>query len=401
MIGDESRAEDAAATGHPPVLKRARLPDPFMHALYAVSPYRACGHGCAYCDGRAEKYYVDGDFERDIVARDHVPEALTAELAKIRERGIVAIGSGVTDAYQPLETERCLTPRCLEPIERAGLPALVMTKSALIRRDLDLWTRLTRGPGAVVIMSITSVDESVRELMEPGASPFKERIETLAAFKEAGCTIGVLAMPLLPGITDGEASFRTLIEALSPLEPAFIMPGGLTLRPGRQKDHYLSRIAEHHPNLLGLYETLYDENRASGMPRSSASRALFQRCSGILAEAGIPRMLPFNAYAPLMPLHDAVHILLRDMIELFGSRGVDTRRLRSATDRYDTWLLDLRSWFRRHRSEPAAWLSDRFMEAVSGEEIATIVQNDRLIGLIKEIVLEGSIFDYRSLKTVN
>ncbi len=63
----------------------------------------ACGHGCAYCDGRAERYWVEGDFQRDIVARENIAELLRAELPRLRERAPIAVGSGISDAYQPVE----------------------------------------------------------------------------------------------------------------------------------------------------------------------------------------------------------------------------------------------------------------------------------------------------------
>ena len=85
-------------------LSRARLPDAFLVSLYrALAPYRGCGHGCAYCDGRAERYYVDGDFERDIAVRRNLPERVALDVAASREYGAVCIGSGVTDVYQPAE----------------------------------------------------------------------------------------------------------------------------------------------------------------------------------------------------------------------------------------------------------------------------------------------------------
>ena len=91
------------------VLRRGLLPDIFTNALFATSPYRGCEHACAYCDGRAEKYYVEGTFAEDIVQRSQLPPALDQELGRLRERDgrgrrpLLSLGSGVTDAYQPVE----------------------------------------------------------------------------------------------------------------------------------------------------------------------------------------------------------------------------------------------------------------------------------------------------------
>ena len=93
-------------------IRREQLADPFTISMYRFSPYHACEHGCSYCDGRAEKYYVDGVFDRDIIIRENEPELLELELPKLRERAPIGIGSGVTDVYQPVEVNERLMRRC-------------------------------------------------------------------------------------------------------------------------------------------------------------------------------------------------------------------------------------------------------------------------------------------------
>ena len=98
-------------------LSKGMFPEPFLVALYrAQAPYRGCAHGCQYCDGRAEKYYVEGDFEKDICVRANLPGLVASDVAAgtaAREYGAVCIGSGVTDVYQPIERELELTRRTL------------------------------------------------------------------------------------------------------------------------------------------------------------------------------------------------------------------------------------------------------------------------------------------------
>ena len=79
-------------------IRRANLSGSFVVGKYSFSPYMACQHGCVYCDGRAERYYVEGDFERDIVVRENLPDLLAREIPRLREKGFVSMGSGISDA---------------------------------------------------------------------------------------------------------------------------------------------------------------------------------------------------------------------------------------------------------------------------------------------------------------
>lgn len=427
------------------------LPDNFTLSLYKVAPYRGCAHGCRYCDGRAEKYYVEGDFERDVEIRESIPVRFAAELPALRERGMLAFGSGVTDPYQPLEAERRLTGRCAEALaaacggnaapaegrshagagsapERAEartpgqgeppsrrpsggnpalfdeapspnpLPALVMTKSALALRDLPAWRKVNEAAGFVLLVSITSLDEELREVMEPGASSFADRLALLRAYKEAGCAVGALAMPFLPGLSDGEASIERLYAALAALPVDFAMPGGLTLRPGRQKDFYLKALEAYRPDLLPSTLALFAEERASGSPTAAARRELFSRIEPIRRKYELPHLLPHKVFARMLPPHDAFRVLLRDMVELYGERRIDTTALRRGADAYDSWLVGLRREYRRRRSLPRDWVEDRFAAALADGSLYRLLDNPRLASFSASVLEEGARLDFQSLR---
>lgn len=405
------------------LLKPADLPDNFTAALYKVAPYRGCAHACRYCDGRAEKYYVEGDFERDIQIREDIPSRLAAELPGLRERGMIAFGSGVTDPYQPCEAEKNITGQAASILashaeakawgaagaspdaslfdEGRPIPppsALVMTKSTLALRDLAAWKRLHERSGFILLVSLTSLDEEVRELMEPGASTFHERLALLKAFKEAGCLTGILAMPFLPGLSDDEASIRRLYEAAASVGVDYLMPGGLTLRPGRQKDLYLATLAKAHPELLASTRELFQENRPSGMPTGPSLRRLGSRIAAVRSDYRIPYLMPHEALARLLPPHDAFRILLRHMAELYKERQIDTSALIRSADAYDAWLLSLRREFRRHRKVPAGWLEERFGEGLRNGELFKILANQKLARFAAAVLLEGARLDFISLK---
>lgn len=384
----------------PRVLRRADLPDNFTRSLYGLSPYRGCAHGCRYCDGRAERYFVEGDFERDIVVRDRSPELLASELGKLREPGMIAIGSGTTDPYQPVEERARIVGRCAELLADSGIPVTVMTKSNLVLRDLALWRRVNEQSLFVLLVSVTTLREDVRAAFEPGASPVQDRLAAMKAFKDAGCTVGALAMPFLPGLTDDEAGIRALYKELAAVGVDFVMPGGLTLRPGRQKDLFLRTLEEVEPELLGPVLELYREDRPSGRPIREAESALHRTIRSVRRDVPLPFLLPHRVYSRALPSYDSFRVLLRDMAELYADRGVDTRPLLAAADRYDGWLVGLRRFFRRRRSLPGRWLAERFEEAVERGELYNILGNERLAGFARSVLRKGATLDYRTLRLV-
>lgn len=389
------------------LLKPADLVDNFTRALYKIAPYRGCAHGCRYCDGRAERYYVEGDFERDIVEKTAIPARLASDLPKARERGLVAFGSGTTDPYQPCEAVSKITGACAEllargPLPPAGrLPALIMTKSALALRDLPLWKAHAAQAGLVLLVSLTSLDEDVRAVMEPGASSFAERLGLLREFKAAGCATGILAMPFLPGLSDQEESIRKVYAAAKDIGVDFVMPGGLTLRPGRQKDLFLSTLRQFRPELLPGVEAIYREARESGSPTREARKALESTITPILRDSGLPFLLPHKVFGPILPAHDSLRLLLKDMIELYADRSIDIKMLKRSANFYDSWLITKRREFRRSRSLPPSWLEEALPKAAKAGELRAVLDNPKLANFCEAIVLEGAYLDYVRLRLEN
>jgi DNA repair photolyase len=414
------------------LLRPADLPDNFTRSLYKIAPYRGCAHGCRYCDGRAERYYVEGDFERDIVTRETIPNGLLEDLPKVRESGMVAFGSGTTDPYQPCEARLGITGACAQTLadnciykQSEGRPpvslpsgrqftfdvsetaeadflprlsALAMTKSLLALRDIEYWGHVNEQAGFVLLVSLTSLDEGLREIMEPGASAFSERIELLRAYKSAGCTVGILAMPLLPGLSDSLESIQKLYAAAKEIGVDFVMPGGLTLRPGRQKELFLMTLRKAYPELLATVDAIYFENRDSGAPTRAAQEALTKKLTPIRRESGLPWLLPYGVFRRMLPPHDAIRVLFRDMLELYAEQKVSTAELRRSADRYDAWLVEQRRFFRRHRKTSSAWLQNRLPRALASGELTSILDNSKLSRFVHTIVAEGASFNYTTLR---
>ena len=388
-------------------VSRAQMPNAFMIALHrALAPYRGCAHACTYCDGRAEKYFVEGDFERDIAVRRGLPERIAqdvAEGAPLREFGAIAMGSGVTDIYQPLEAELGLTRQMLEALLPVGNPVSLQTKSALILRDFDL---LARFPKVMVAVTLTTLDPEAAAHLEPGASLPAERLEVIRRAREAGFHAGVLAMPLCPGIGDGDAEVAALLAAAKQAGAEFVWPGGLTLRPGRQKETYMTMLAEHWPTLSEHYAQAFGENRPSGMPLAAHSRAFEQRVTRLMAASGLPALPPESVHRDLLCRADSLFVFFNHMQTLYRQRGVDTRPLRAATDAYGQWLRETRSSLRRKRiavlpGDPfplTRIVDERLAELCAGPGFAQICGNKKLARLARAIVIDGRSFDYVRLR---
>jgi DNA repair photolyase len=381
-------------------LRRRDLVDSYFVGKFSMSPYQACAHGCAYCDGRAERYFIEGEFDRDIVIRANIATVLDRDLSGQRERGIVFIGSGVSDAYQPPEAEEKLTRSCARLLADRALPATVLTKSHLALRDLDLWSEVNRRAGFVFMVSLMTLDDDLRRVFEPRAGTIDERLDALAAFKAQGCAIGVAAMPFLPGLSDGDEQFRAMAERLGAIGVDFVLPGGLTLRPGRQKHFFLETLRSFRPDLLPLYQRLYAEDRPSGAPLSQYGESVHLRAMTVFQEAGFPIRMPHAVYHGRLPIYDEVYVLLQHMTDLYAARGRSVRRLLDAQSRYAGWLLARKKVFNRRRSLRPGVIEWELKDMARTGGLAELLANARLGEFLRAVLLEGKIFDYRRMELV-
>jgi DNA repair photolyase len=175
----------------------------------SLNPYRGCEHGCGYCYARPGHEYLGLsaglDFESQIFVKEDAPERLRAELSSPKwVPQTVSIG-GVTDAYQPIERRLKLTRRCLEVFVEFRNPVGVVTKSALVARDRDLWGELARFDAAAVFLSVTTLDAELARAMEPRAAAPAARLRAARELTDAGVPVGILMAPVVPGLTDHEA----------------------------------------------------------------------------------------------------------------------------------------------------------------------------------------------------
>ncbi len=380
-------------------IRRSNRVDPYFGSRYSFSPYRACSHACTYCDGRAEKYYVEGEFGSDIVVRTNMIENIKRELPKLREKGFILAGSGVTDAYQPIEKQEKLMLKAAEILLMEKHPVMIISKSVLPERDLALWIKKNEGSGFLLLQTLATLSDEERSIFEPGASKIEERLNMVDKFREAGIPTGITAMPLLPYIWDSQKQLESLYQNLKS-RTDFILPGSLTLRPGIQKETYMEVLRKFDSSLVPQYDKLYAENRISGVPLKSYQKNLYKRIFQLHLDTEIPFQMPHRIYRNKISLADEIHILLNHLSELYTPRGINTQRVKNGEAKYVQWLLPRRKDFNRRRSLPQDWLDQELITMCRDNKMSALLDNKKLGSFIESVVLESVEFDYISLKLV-
>ncbi|MBA2125808.1 radical SAM protein [Hyphomicrobium methylovorum] len=194
--------EDAAKS----VISRNDSPDVSFGS--SINPYRGCEHGCIYCYARPSHCYLGHsaglDFETKLYAKTHAAALLEREFAKPSyQPETIALG-GNTDPYQPIERSRRITRSILEVLARTQHPVGIITKSALVARDIDILKPMAELGLAKVAVSITTLDRRVARAMEPRAATPAKRLETVRRLSDAGIPVTVMVAPIVPGLTDHE-----------------------------------------------------------------------------------------------------------------------------------------------------------------------------------------------------
>src|SRR5687768_16673644 len=238
-----------------------RVPDaarvPFR---WTINPYRGCTHSCHYCFARAFHTYLDlgvgDDFSSKIVVKTNVVEVVRRELASPKWSGeTIAMGTA-TDPYQHCEGRYKLTRGVVQALTDFANPLSMLTKSTMILRDLDLFRELDEAAGVTVSMSVGTLDEDVRRVVEPGTPPGRRRLEILARFAEAGIRTGVLVAPILPGLTDDEEHLDEIVGACAEAGVDYATPIVLHVRQGI-REHFMPWVQETYPWLYPRYVELY------------------------------------------------------------------------------------------------------------------------------------------------
>ena len=185
-----------------------KVSSPDVGMIYSLNPYQGCEHGCSYCYARnSHEYYgfdAGLDFESKLIAKINAAQLLEKLISKPTWQAQPISLSGNTDCYQPLERKMELTRSVLKVFARYRHPVGMISKNSLILRDIDLLEDLAKDNLVKVFISITSLDENTRRVMEPRTASASKRLKTIEELSKAGVPVGVMCAPIIPGLTDHE-----------------------------------------------------------------------------------------------------------------------------------------------------------------------------------------------------
>lgn len=219
--------------------------------------YRGCQHRCRYCFAHYSHQWLQSDaFYDEIFVKVNIAEILNGELSGPVSAGQAIAVGGVTDSYQPVERRYRLMRDVLRVLIRQPVPTVLVTKSDLVLRDLDLISVLARKTTVYAGISLSSVDDTLGRILEPGAALPSERIRALRELQRIGCNTTVLYMPVVPGLTDRPEQIDAVYAAAAAARFDTVLPGLLGLQ-GRTAREFYSFLGKNYPDMVPWYRQLY------------------------------------------------------------------------------------------------------------------------------------------------
>ena len=276
------------------LLSKPHVADSWFHMNRSLNAYRGCEHGCVYCDGNSEYYHVD-NFYSHIRVKENAAEVLRKELKKlgftsrteletetlwsflddedakriaekVPRRLVIGACGGVSDGFQQAEREHKVTFKILETLLDYGMPVFILTKSDLVLEYMDLLKEIHERAFANVVFTITCANDEVQKVFEPNASTTSERFDALKKIRKSGLYGGVMATPIIPTIGDNVENMMSLAKATKSANGEFIQFGGMTLKPGRQKEYFMRVINRRYPDNYDTMARIYENNNTYGQP---------------------------------------------------------------------------------------------------------------------------------------
>ena len=270
LEAEERRAVETTYVRDPTTSALSRNESPDIPFSFSLNPYKGCEHGCPYCYARPSHEYWDLsaglDFETVIFVKEEAPRLLSERFQSESWAPQVVSLSGNTDPYQPVEREMGITRSCLEVFLQHRNPVSIVTKSGLIRRDVDVLEALAERGLVHVSVSLTSLDDARGGVLEPRAARPSLRLQVIERLREAGISVGVMLAPLIPGLNDEEMADILSAAAERGAQYASFV---LLRLPGAVEPIFVDWLNEHFPDrkdrVLGRLRSLRggDLNEAS------------------------------------------------------------------------------------------------------------------------------------------
>jgi len=308
------------------ILRKYKKIDSWFITHYGMNLYRGCLHNCVYCDGRAERYYVDGEFGKDIIVKNNASEIFNRKLNPKRKRipfkqSYIMLGGGVGDAYQPIEKKYRIARKAIKIIYKYNFPIHILTKSVLVKRDIDIIKKIDEKRKAIVSFSFSSTNAKVSSIFEPGVPTPRERFDSITYFKKQGISCGMYLMPVIPFITDTPEIMEKTIKNAVEAGIDFIIFSGLTLRFGRQKSYFLNSLKKHFPEYMAEYKKLYTDNKL-GTADEKYYHSLNMLFYHIVKKYKIPCRIPPVFFKSILSENDFIIVLLEHIDYLSKMQGM-------------------------------------------------------------------------------
>ena len=254
-----------------------------MPFTWTINPYRGCEFACKYCYARYTHEFMemrDGvDFEQKIYAKQHAAELLHQELRRVKPGEEIAIGTA-TDPYQPIERKLEITRAILEEFARhSGLELGIVTKSALVVRDVDLLQEISRNNRISVNLTVTTTDPDLARILEPRAPRPDLRLDAVKKLREARIRAGVICAPVLPGITDSPKQLEAVVRASAEARASYVYANPLFLKPCSAAV-FLPFLNEHFPQLVADYDRRFKDRAFLPAAYRKRISELFARLRG-------------------------------------------------------------------------------------------------------------------------
>ena len=231
-----------------------------MGFSWSLNPYTGCEHRCAFCYVRAYELRADRPsddrYGRTVRVKMNVAEVLRGELSRRSWRKETLVIGAATDPYQPAEGRYRLTRKCLEALRDFHNPVGMITRGPMIVRDLDVLTEIARRAELGITFSIPTLDMDIWRKTEPGTAPPQQRLRAIEKLVAAGIKASVGMAPILPGLSDTPERIEAVVKAARAAGATGLWGGVLHLREGTRQ-HFLSVLARHWPELVPSYERMY------------------------------------------------------------------------------------------------------------------------------------------------
>ena len=307
------------------ILRKNNKIDSWFISYYGMNLYRGCTHDCIYCDGRSEGYYVDGEFGKDVVVKINAIDVLRRELDPKRKRtpfkkSYMMVGGGVGDSYQPIEKKYELTRKTLQFLHENNWPVHLLTKSTLVKRDVDILKKINEKNRAIVSFSFSSADDKISAIFEPGVPSPSERLETIEFFKDEGISCGMFLLPVIPFVTDKPNLLEETIRLAKDAGVDFIIFGGMTLKDGKQKEYFFETLKKTYPELTTEYHHIYRGDKW-GNAIGEYYESINQTFNVIAKKYRMPKRIPPALYRDILSENDLVIVILEHIDYLLKLEG--------------------------------------------------------------------------------